>query len=102
VVPVDVHRLAYAPFQEEVANALHHFCAGRAEMAARFLDACFAGTDGDAARKAFDRTRGFFIPFYYLRKLHRKAVDPRSTAAANQIEAWRSEALKITPEGGTS
>src|SRR5213594_1806170 len=64
VTPVDLHRLAYEPFPEEVINALYHFCRKDAAMSGRFLDRYFASTGGQAYAM-FDRTRGFFEPLNY-------------------------------------
>ena len=73
VALVDLHRIAYEPFPEEVLNASYHFCRKDPDLAARFEQTYFARA-GDTMRRLFDETRGFFEPLHYLKKLHRRAT----------------------------
>ncbi|HET9482069.1 MAG TPA: hypothetical protein VFP98_09965, partial [Candidatus Polarisedimenticolia bacterium] len=72
IVPVDLHRLAYQPFPEELVNALYHFCRKDPDLAVRFERAYFERA-GRAARDQFDATRGFFEPLNYLKKMYHRA-----------------------------
>ncbi len=73
VALVDLHRIAYEPFPEEVLNASYHFCRKDPALAARFEETYFARA-GDAMRRLFDETRDFFEPLHYLKKMHRRAM----------------------------
>lgn len=75
VVPVDLHRLAYEPFVEEVINALYHFCRKDDELGERFLSAYFARAS-ERSREIFETTRGFFTPLNYLKKMYRRSTRP--------------------------
>lgn len=75
VVPVDLHRLAYEPFVEEVINALYHFCRKDTTLGERFLAAYFARSS-EKHREIFDATRGFFTPLNYLKKMYRRSTHP--------------------------
>ncbi len=72
VVLIDLHRLSYEPFPEEVVNALYHFCRKDDALAQEFLAAYLERID-EAARTTWDHTRGFFTALNYLKRLHRRA-----------------------------
>ncbi|MFQ5700791.1 MAG: phosphotransferase [Acidobacteriota bacterium] len=72
IVPVDLHRVAYAPFPEELVTALHHVCPEDPEGERVVLEAYFA-RGNDEAKEIFEAIRGFFEPLYFLKKLHRRA-----------------------------
>ncbi len=97
VVPVDLHRLAYEPFPEEVVNALHHFCPLDPVLERDFLSACLDTGDG-ATRRHFDSVRPFFSPVYYLKKLHRRAGS-RRVMEPDRLARWRAAVLAIVPPG---
>ncbi|MFQ5845121.1 MAG: phosphotransferase, partial [Planctomycetota bacterium] len=75
VMPVDLHRLAYEPFQEELVNVLYHFCRKEEGLAPAFLETYFARA-GDEARDAHSSMVGFFKPLHYLKKMYRRAARP--------------------------
>lgn len=98
VLPVDLHRLGYEPFVEEVINALYHFCRKDADLAARFL-AVYLERTPESSRECFDRTRGFFEPLNYLKKMARRA-GTRPAADDAKMAAWRGKVLAIAPPPG--
>lgn len=98
VVPVDLHRLCYAPFQEEIFNALHHVDPAVPGLGQRFLDCYFAG-DGAQARRQFEATRGFFEPFYFLKRLHRWALLPQPPLHDPRLAPWRRAVAAVEPPG---
>jgi len=98
VMPVDVHRLSYAPFQEDVVTAVDHFCPVDERMADFFIDACF-DRGGEASRELFEKTRPFFEPLYFLRKLSRLADHAGASEVAPRLERYRRGMLRIPPHG---
>lgn len=72
VALVDLHRIAYEPFCEEVLNALYHFTRKDADLAALFEETYFKCA-GEPSRRLFYETRGFFEPLHFLKKMHRRA-----------------------------
>jgi phosphotransferase family enzyme len=93
VTPVDLHRLAYGAFPEEVVNALYHFCRKDGELAMQFVEAYLAGVD-DQARAVFDRTRGFFEPLNYLKKMHRRGQTGVASDDA-KMKRWREVVVSM-------
>jgi Ser/Thr protein kinase RdoA (MazF antagonist) len=98
VVPVDLHRLSYAPFQEEILNALHHVDPAVPGLRQQFLDAYFAG-NGARALHQFEATRGFFEPFYFLKRLHRWALLPHPPVHDPRLALWSCAVAGIQPPG---
>jgi aminoglycoside phosphotransferase (APT) family kinase protein len=106
VTPVDLHRLAYEPFCEELVNALYHFCRKDSVLADRFLERYFQ-TAGEAAFRQFDATRGFFEPLNYLKKMHRRARTLVGRAGDNddnddnddKMNRWRHLVLSMKAAG---
>jgi len=96
-VPVDVHRIAYEPFPEEVLNALQHFCPGDEDAKRVFLDTYFAGAHQE--RALYEATRGFFEPAYYLKKIYRRVVDPAAERAEKLEALWLSTATSVRSPG---
>jgi len=93
VTPIDLHRLAYEPFPEELINALYHFCRKDAELAERFVERYFAKA-GETARSAFDRTRGFFEPLNFLKKMHRRAAGSPPAGDPKMLR-WRERVAAL-------
>lgn len=97
VVPVDLHRLAYEPFVEEVVNALYHFCRKDTELAERFLAAYFARSS-ERSREIFETTRGFFEPLNYLKKMYRRGTQPpggRLERSDPKMARWKEIVLAM-------
>ena len=104
VTPVDLHRISYELFPEELVNALYHFCRKDPDLAARFEEAYFTRA-GQAARDTYARTRGFFEPLNYLKKLSRRAsqLPPRGRRTPDEkMERWRGKVLQVRPPGSPS
>jgi len=95
VTPVDLHRLAYEPFPEEVVNALYHFCRKDADLGELFLRRYFL-TAGEASQRTFDRTRGFFEPLNYLKKMHQRSASAVARDDAKMLR-WRDLVLALEP-----
>jgi len=72
VCPVDLQRVNYEPFPEEVINALYHLCRKDGDLADRFIHTYFSHVPG-AARETFEATRAFFEPLHYLKKMCRRS-----------------------------
>jgi len=98
VTPVDLHRLSYEPFPEELVNALYHFCRKDAELDNRFRESYFE-TAGPAARELFEATRGFFEPLNYLKKMYRRATASDPLPDDAKMARWRELATAIRPPG---
>lgn len=95
VTPVDLHRLAYEPFPEELVNALYHFCRKDTALAERFQERYFAGASGEAHAQ-FERTRGFFEPLNFLKKMHRRALAGVG-ASDEKMGRWRDAVVAMEP-----
>lgn len=82
---VDLHRIAYEPFPEEVLNAAYHFTRKDADLGAQFEETYFEHA-GEPSRRLFYETRGFFEPLHFLKKMHRRArlLGPRHSAPDDQ------------------
>jgi aminoglycoside phosphotransferase (APT) family kinase protein len=93
IVPVDLHRLAYEPFAEELVNALYHFCRKDADLAMAFTEAYFARA-GDEARAVFEMTRGFFEPLNLLKKMYQRSAGAVDRDDPKMIR-WRGVVLAI-------
>ncbi|HET6371912.1 MAG TPA: aminoglycoside phosphotransferase family protein [Candidatus Polarisedimenticolia bacterium] len=98
VIAVDLHRLAYEPFVEEVVNALYHFCRKDEELSRLFL-LTYLTRAGDAARETFMRTRGFFTPLSYLKKMYRRATAGAPAAGDEKMARWRDVVARIASPG---
>jgi len=99
VTPIDLHRVAYEPFPEEVINALYHFCRKDAVLAAEFIEKYFSMAE-ESERLMFDRTRGFFEPLNFLKKMHRRAAVHRETGpppSDPKMNQWRERVAAIEP-----
>jgi len=85
VALVDLHRIAYEPFPEEVLNAAYHFTRKDADLGAQFEETYFKHA-GEPSRRLFYETRGFFEPLHFLKKMHRRArlLGPRRSAPDDQ------------------
>jgi aminoglycoside phosphotransferase (APT) family kinase protein len=97
IVPVDLHRLAYEPFAEELINALYHFCRKDAVLASAFVEAYFRRA-GDESRRVFESTRGFFEPLNYLKKMYQRAARPGGGAVDrddSKMIRWRGNVLAM-------
>ena len=94
VVLIDLHRLSYEPFEEEVVNALYHFCRKDADLGREFLAAYLDRVDA-GARAAWDFFGGFFTAINYLKRMHRRAhLNPGLPAADPKLLRWRAIALE--------
>jgi Ser/Thr protein kinase RdoA (MazF antagonist) len=93
-IPVDLHRLSYEPFPEEVVNAVYHFCRKDDTLRGRFLETYFEHA-GAASRAAWDSLRGFFEPLNYLKKMYRRAGALARPCADARMEGWRATVLGI-------
>ena len=93
VTPVDLHRLAYEPFGEELVNALYHFCRKDAVLGQSFLERYFM-VAGDRSRLEFERTRGFFEPLNYLKKMHRRSLSGVGPDD-DKMTRWRDRVLAM-------
>jgi Ser/Thr protein kinase RdoA (MazF antagonist) len=93
VVLIDLHRLSYEPFEEEVVNALYHFCRKDAALEREFLAAYLDRVDA-GARAAWDFSSGFFTAINYLKRMHRRAhQNPGLPAADPKLLRWRGIVL---------
>ncbi len=102
VLPVDLHRLAYEPFPEEVINALFHFCRKDPPLGDRFLEAYVTHAGGNA-RGVFEATRGFFEPINYLKRMSRRAAEAKDgppVAEDPKMNRWREIVRGVAPPGG--
>lgn len=97
-VPVDLHRLSYEPFPEEVVNAIYHFCRKDDALRDRFLDVYFDHAE-PAARFTWESTRGFFEPLNYLKKMYRRAGTLGSFRQDARMEAWLATVRSIALPG---
>ena len=95
VVPVDLHRLAYGLFPEDVVTALDHFCPLGQGGADIFLRTYFA--HAPEARATFDRSRPFFESLYFLKKLYRRAIHDKAASPDEVVEQYRRLALSLRP-----
>lgn len=94
ITPIDLHRIAYEPFPEEVINALYHFCRKDAGLAARF-EAIYFRRAGEESRKLFEETRGFFEPLNYLKKMYRRARRASPTTGDDKMHRWRERVMTL-------
>jgi hypothetical protein len=93
-VPVDLHRVSYEPFAEEVVNAVYHFCRKDDSLRDRFLETYFEHAE-PASREAWSALRGFFEPLTYLKKMSRRAGALGAPCSDARMEAWRPTVLAI-------
>jgi len=100
MVPVDLHRVSYEPFAEEVVNASYHFCRKDAALEQRFLETYFEHADA-AARETWEATRGFFEPLNYLKKMYRRAESLKAPCEDARMQAWRATVEGITAPART-
>ncbi len=98
VMAVDLQRIAYEPFPEEIINALYHLCRKDEDLGERFLRAYFSRA-GASARSTFEATRGFFEPLHYLKKMYRRATQHKIPAADPKMIRWRAIARQIAAAG---
>jgi len=96
VFPVDLHRLSYEPFPEELVNALYHFCRKDPDLAARFTLAYF-NVAGEEARMLYDRTRGFFEPLNYLKKMYRRSTAASPPRDDPKMARWKGIVTRLGP-----
>ncbi|MGH9870127.1 MAG: phosphotransferase [Candidatus Polarisedimenticolia bacterium] len=97
VVPVDLHRLSYEPFPEEVVNASWHFCRKDEALRARFMETYFEHA-GHGARVAWEALRGFFEPLNFLKKMYRRGITVgRAQEEDEKMRAWRRLAMQVGP-----
>jgi len=96
MIPVDLHRLGYRPFAEELVNAVYEYCRKDPPLTQPFLDAYFARA-GSAARQSFDESRRFFELLFLIRKMHRR-MEWRSPGENDvNVEQWRRLILTDGP-----
>jgi len=96
---VDLHRLAYEPFPEEVVNALYHFCRKDPPLGDRFIEAYVTYAGGNA-RGVFEATRGFFEPINYLKRMSRRAAEAKGGplgAEDPKMNRWREIVRSVAP-----
>lgn len=99
VIAIDLHRLAYEPFPEELLNAARHLMPDQPERAARFA-AIYFGDGSEGARETFERTRGFFEPFYALKRLYRLVGRDAGHPGWREREGWTASLLEArSPRG---
>ncbi|HKY33760.1 MAG TPA: aminoglycoside phosphotransferase family protein [Candidatus Polarisedimenticolia bacterium] len=95
IVAVDLHRVAYEPFAEELVNALYHFGRKDEALASSFQEAYFE-VAGPEALRWFGAMRRFFEPLNYLKKMYRRAVSGKTLGSEDEkMAAWRRVALSI-------
>ena len=95
VTAVDLHRLAYEPFPEEIFNALRHICPDEPGIAAAFLDHYFCEGD-DADRELFESTRGFFEVVYAIKRLARLIGRESNHPGFSEAPLWKAVILRVT------
>ena len=96
VVPVDLHRLAYGPFPEELVTALHHFCPLDPSEADLFLEAYFT-RGAESAAATFHASRPFFECLYFLKKLAARSRRTRVGRSDEKVQRWRRLVLALGP-----
>lgn len=96
VCPVDLQRINYEPFQEEVINALYHLCRKDDDLAERFVHTYFVHA-GAAARATFEATRTFFEPLHYLKKMYRRHQQQAPGPDDAKMNRWSAIVSRLEP-----
>ncbi len=96
VCPVDLQRVNYEPFQEELINALYHHCRKDGDLADRFVHTYFSHA-GAAARERFETTRKFFEPLHYLKKMYRRSRLQTPGPEDAKMNQWGAIVRRLEP-----
>jgi hypothetical protein len=96
MIPVDLHRVGYRPFAEELVNAVYEYCRKDPPLTQPFLDAYFARA-GAEARRSFDESRRFFELLHFVRKMHRRSQTRSPGERDANVEQWRRLILTDLP-----